>query len=358
MIIYWFIFFYLVFANFITSYKNYISKLFFYFTVIFIFLFVGFRYKVGADWYNYLHFYKSHKYTNLESIFIGGDPAYNFLNYISHFFNYYDTFFVNAVCGFIALFFLMKSALNIEKYWLVLLIYFPYHILVVSMNYTRQAVAISISLWAFCKLLENKIIQFIFLIILAALFHKTAIALLLFLPVIIFANSQSYKNLNIAYSGLSLILLFIIIYYFSVQEANIYLQGNEGVSSKGFFVRWTSHLIPLFLLYKFNYLFKKQTYYPVILYFCILVIFMLPLGIFFSTLADRFNLYMIFFDLFVICKVFSNSSRIDKIYLLNMLVLFYTIQMYLWFFQGHWAVKSWVPYQNYISNHLFNMVFL
>lgn len=358
MVIYWIIWFYLCLCNFFSSYKSDLGRVVLIITCLFLFLFIGFRYKVGVDWYNYLHFYESSKYSGLKFIFIEGDPAYNILNYIGHFFNYYDTFFVNAVCGFIVLFFLMKSALKLEKYWLVLLIYFPYHILVVSMNYTRQAVAISISLWAFFKLLENKFIQFIFLIVLAALFHKTAIALLLFLPVIIFSNLEKYKNLNVFYFSLSLILLFIIIYYFSEKEANIYLQGNDSMSSKGFFVRWTFHLIPLFLFYKFNYLFKKQTYYPVILYFCILVIFMLPLGIFFSTLADRFNLYMIFFDLFVICNVFSNLSRIDKIYFLNILILFYTIQMYLWFFQGNWAVKAWVPYQNYISNYFFNMVFL
>lgn len=358
MIIYWLFFLYLIAINFVASYKSYISKMVFYFTIFFIFLFVGFRYKVGADWYNYLYFYESSKYYSLNSIFSGGDPAYNFLNYISHFLNYPDNIFVNAFCSFLVLVFLAKTALKLEKYWLVLLIYFPYHILVVSMNYSRQAVAISISLWAFCKLLENRFIQYAFLILLASLFHKTAICLLLFLPLILFIKFQIYKNLSVLYIGLSLIFLCILIYYFSAQETNIYLQGNEEISSKGFFIRWTFHLIPLFLFYKFYHFFKKQIYYPVIQYFCILIFFILPLGMFFSTMADRFNLYMIFFDLFVVCNIFGYLSRVAKIYLLSILIIFYLLQMYLWFFQGDWAIKSWIPYQNYISNYLLDKVFL
>ncbi|NNH79046.1 EpsG family protein [Acinetobacter sp. ANC 5380] len=357
MVIYWVIWFYLCLCNIFSSYKNGLGKVILIITFLFLFIFIGFRYKVGADWYNYLFFYELNKDTDLKSIILGSDPAYNILSYMGRVFGYQDTFFVNAICGFLVLFFLLKSALKLEKYWLVLLVYFPYHLLVVSMNYNRQAVAISISLWAFCRLLESRFIQFTFLIILAALFHKTAIALLMFLPILTFTKFQKSKVLNVFYIGVSLILLSIIISYSSLQETNIYLIGNEKINSKGFFIRWTYHLIPLFLFYKYHYFFKKQNYYPMIRYFCILVLFMLPLGIGFSTLADRFNLYLIFFDLFVICTIFSYLSRTNKIFLLMALISFYTMQMYLWFFHGVWSVKSWIPYQNYISNYLFNWVF-
>ncbi|NNG81648.1 EpsG family protein [Acinetobacter sp. ANC 5378] len=357
MVIYWLIWFYLCLCNMLSSYKNNVGKVFLIITFLFLFIFIGFRYKVGVDWYSYLLFYELTKYTDLKSIILGVDPAYNILNYIGNILGYQDTFFVNAICGFLALFFLMKTTLKLEKYWLALLIYFPYHLLVVSMNYNRQAVAISISLWAFCKLLERRFIQFSFLIIFAALFHKTAISLLLFLPILLYTKFQQFKILNIFYIVVSLILLSIIIYYSSFQDTNVYLQGNEDMNSKGFFIRWTYHLIPLFLFYKYNYFFKKQSYYPVIHYFCILVLFMLPLGIGFSTLADRFNLYLIFFDLFVICTIFSYLSKVNKIFLLMVLILFYTMQMYLWFFHGYWAIKAWIPYQNYIYNYLFNSVF-
>ena len=357
MVIYWVIWFYLCLCNIFSSYKNGFGKVILIITFLFLFVFIGFRYQVGADWYNYLFFYELGKDTDLKLILLGSDPAYKILNYLGHVFGYQDTFFVNAICGFLVLFFLLKSALKLEKYWLVLLICFPYYLLVVSMNYNRQAVAISISLWAFCRLLESRFIQFTFLIILAALFHKTAIALLFFLPILISTKFQYSKFFNIFYIGISLILISIIIYYSSLQDTNIYLQGNENINSKGFFVRWIYHLIPLLLFYKYNYFFKKQSYYPIIRYFCILVLFILPLGIIFSTLADRFNLYLIFFDLFVICTIFSNLSRTNKIFLLFTLIAFYTLQMYLWFFHGVWSVKAWIPYQNYISNYLSNWVF-
>ena len=202
MIIYWVIWFYLCLCNIFYSY-NVWGRIVLIITFLFLFLFIGFRYNVGVDWYNYLFFYELTKYTDLKSVFLGSDPAYNILNYIGHIFGYQDTFFVNAICSFLVLFFLIKTALKLENYWLVLLIYFPYHLLVVSMNYSRQAVAISISLWAFCKLLESRFIQFSFLIILATLFHKTAITLLLFLPIFLSANFHQYKIINIFYIGIS-----------------------------------------------------------------------------------------------------------------------------------------------------------
>ncbi len=344
-------------ANLIGSYKNYTSKIIFYFTIVFIFLFVSFRYEVGADWGNYLFWYEYSSKQSLREIIHGSDPAYNLLNYLSNYLGYSDTILVNTISSFLVLFFLTKTALKLEKYWLVILVYFPYHLLVVSMNYNRQAVAISISLWAFCKLLENKFFQFTFLIFLAALFHQTAITLLLFLPVLLSIKFQLSKVFNIFYIIISLILLLGLLYYFSSSNVNMYLQGNEDMSSKGFFVRWLYHLIPIFLFYKYNFIFKEHRSYPVIRYFSILVLFILPLGMIFSTLSDRFNLYLIFFDLFVICTVFDYLTNKNKIVFLGALILFYTLQMYIWFFYGEWAVKAWIPYKNYISNYLFNNVF-
>lgn len=357
MIIYWLLWVGLCLANIFSSYRGENEKLFFYFTALIFFLFIGFRYQVGGDWYNYLYFYDLIKYSDLKSIFLGGDPAYNLLNYWGNKLGFTDTILVNAICGFLVIYFLSRLALNLKNYWLVFLVYFPYHLIVVSAGYTRQSVAIAACTYSIFQLFEKKLLNFFILVVFAALFHKTAIIFLIFYPILILNKIKNYKILCDIYLLLSFIILVVFLYYFSLQDENIYLQGNEEISSKGFFIRWLYHLIPLFIFYKYKNNYKSQLYYPLINYFGYLVLFMFPLGVFFSTLADRFNLYLIFFDIFILCTAFNFFTEKSKKMLLMMLVLFYSIQMFLWFFYGEWAMKAWVPYQNYISNYLLHSVF-
>lgn len=357
MIIYWITWFYICFCNIFIASKNKFSKLFFVLTSIYLFVFVGFRYQVGGDWGNYLYFYNQAYGKTLTEVISLGDPAYNFLNFLGNYLEIPDTILVNAICGFLVLYYLTKSALQFRLFWLVFLIYFPYHLMVVSNGYTRQAVAIAISLWAFCRLFENKVLSFIIFILFASLFHKTAIILLVFLPIYIFFSNRKFKVWGDLYVFISFFVILALLYYFSSLEANIYLSGNEEMYSKGFFLRWSYHLIPLFVFYKYNYIFKQQRYYFLIRYYALLVLFILPTGVFFSTLADRFNLYLIFFDIFTLCISFSYFSEKIKQLFLFVLILFYSIQMFIWLFFGEWAIRSWIPYQNYITNYLSSSVF-
>ena len=55
MTIYYIIFFYLIFLFFLDTSLKKIEGVFLYFLTFFLFsLFVGFRYEVGGDWFNYL----------------------------------------------------------------------------------------------------------------------------------------------------------------------------------------------------------------------------------------------------------------------------------------------------------------
>lgn len=358
MIIYWITWFYICFCNIFIASKNKFSKLFFVLTSIYLFVFVGFRYQVGGDWYNYIYFYDLTRYSSLNAVILGGDPGYNLLNFLGNSLGYSDTIFVNVVCAFLILLFLTKLALKLKAFWLFFLVYYPYHIVVVSNGYTRQAVAISICLWGVYKLLQNKRKKFIFFILLAAMFHKTAIVFFLLFPVVfLYYIKNNLKYLMAIYSFFSFILIVFLLNFLGMQESNIYLQGNEEMSSKGFFVRWTYHVIPLIIFYKYNNFFKTYYYYPILQYLSFLILLLFPLGFVFSTLADRFNLYLIFFDVFVLCSSFFYISEYEKRLLVAVLIVFYSLQMFIWFFYGEWAMKAWVPYKNYITNYLFNSVF-
>ncbi|MFH3639566.1 EpsG family protein, partial [Acinetobacter baumannii] len=87
---------------------------------------------------------------------------------------------VNLCSSALVCFFLFITFIRLKKYWLCLLIYYPYHILAVSLGYTRQSIAVAILLYAFLKLIQNDRNKFLFFLLLAACFHKTAIIFILF----------------------------------------------------------------------------------------------------------------------------------------------------------------------------------
>lgn len=356
MLIYWFIWFWICTITLfsLNNVKKIEWKLLFFFTMFFLIFFVGLRYEVGGDWNNYLMIYE--KYENFSEVLASRDLGYSLLNYASNVLGISDTILVNLICSLFVIICLHFFAKKFENYWLILLCYFPYHLLVVSTGYTRQSVAIAFSLLFFYFLSSKKIFKSLIFLFLAFSFHNTAIVLLLFLPIVFFNKTGKYEViLNNVYLMLSLIMLFLLAGYFSVTSDNIYLKDD--MQSSGFVLRWVSHLIPLFLyLYLPNE--KIGGHILNILKYGLFVVFFLAIiGFFYSTLADRFNLYLIFFDLMVISYIFSSLTNIKKLILILTLILFYTTSMSIWMFYGEWASKAWIPYQNYITNYLLERVF-
>lgn len=358
MFIYWVVWFFLCFSTFINQYKSPLNKIFLSLFIVFLILFVGLRFQVGADWYTYLLFYERYNYIDLKDVIFGMEPGYYLLNYIGNYLGFADTVFVNFICAAILFFFLFIFSIKLKKYWLVLLICYPYFILVVSMGYTRQSVAIAIALWAFYLLSENKNIKFITFILLAFLFHKTAILLLIFLPIYYLKNE---KVLSYLYCFLSMLILLFSLRYLTLNEESIYLGNSDvSVSSTGVIVRFTYHLIPLFCYIIFRKDLcnseNKRMFILLMDYTCYLIVFLLFLSFYFSTLVDRFNLYLIFFDIFSLISVSLLLNRNKQIILITVLILFYSFHMYVWFFYGNYAMKSWIPYSNYITNYLVDFV--
>lgn len=356
MTIYWVIWIWIVFANFIFLYdERNRSKFLFLVTMFFIFIFIGFRYKVGADWGSYLEIYE--KYTDIEvaDVLTSKEVGYNILNYYGNLLGYNDTIFVNIICALFVIFFFSAFALNIRKYWLALLVYFPYHILVVSTGYTRQSVAIAISLLAFYFLLKNRAFFFLLLCFFASLFHISVIILVVFYLLTWFLPFKQRNFIFYLCLIMSVFFLYTIlnIYAYQMYE-NIYLQ-NE-VSSKGVFFRWSNHVIPLFIYYKIRKYMVDWIERAVMDSLCVAIFFILFVGFLFSTISDRFNLYLVFFDVYVLFYAYCIFSSKNRMLLVFILSFYYTCFIIAWFSLGDYA-SSWVPYSNYISNYLFDSVF-
>ncbi|EOG9703666.1 EpsG family protein [Acinetobacter baumannii] len=353
MNIYILIWFFIVAINFISNYKTYINKIFFLLFFLFLFVFIGLRFKVGGDWDNYLVLYENFKYLNFKEALFFFEPGYSLLNILGNFLQIKDIWFVNLCSSALVCIFLFITFIKLEKYWLCLLIYYPYHILAVSLGYTRQSIAVAILLYAFLKLLQNNKIKFLIFLLIAACFHKTAIIFILFYPLLFIKGK---KVLIILYEIFSLILITLILYISSLNESTVYT--SEELNSSGVFLRLSLHIIPVisyFLLR--NKVFKLDKSYLFLDYFVLLIFYCFCLSFLFSTLADRFNLYLIFFDIYVLVAFYHNLLIINRKILIFILTLFFTSFIYIWMLNSVLVAKAWLPYQNYLIDYLLTYVF-
>lgn len=353
MNIYILIWFFIVAINFISNYKTYINKIFFLLFFLFLFVFIGLRFKVGGDWDNYLVLYENFKYLNFKEALFFFEPGYSLFNILGNFLQIKDIWFVNLCSSALVCIFLFITFIKLEKYWLCLLIYYPYHILAVSLGYTRQSIAVAILLYAFLKLLQNNKIKFLIFLLIAVCFHKTAIIFILFYPLLFIKGK---KVLIILYEIFSLILITLILYISSLNESTVYT--SEELNSSGVFLRLSLHIIPVisyFLLR--NKVFKLDKSYLFLDYFVLLIFYCFCLSFLFSTLADRFNLYLIFFDIYVLVAFYHNLLIINRKILIFILTLFFTSFIYIWMLNSVLVAIAWLPYQNYLIDYLLTYVF-
>lgn len=345
------------FFSFFSSKKSEV-KLLFLFLLFFLFLMTGLRFEVGADWDNYLQIYGFFKNLNFPDSLVITDPSYGSLNYISQKLGLSDTILVNFSCAlvfYICFYFICNKMVN---YWLPLLVSFPYLILVVSMGFTRQSVAIALVILAFKCALESKYWKLIFLSLFAISFHKSAIIIFMLYPFFLMSsNFFSNKWVFYSYAFFSFLAMSALVYLSSISGENMYTNQSGVVSSSGAIFRIIVHFLPLvfYVIYHSKIKLILKDNFRAFDYLALLIIFTLVMAIPFSTLADRFNLYLIIFDIFVFSTLFGYLNNFNRSVMVGSIIILNTLMIIIWLSFGAWS-HAWLPYQNYIFNYLMESV--
>lgn len=211
---------------------------------LFTALMIGFRYGVGGDWGSYENILYEIKngVANTRS----ADPGYTYLNVLTASLGL-GLWFVDLVCAILFTWGLVKFARRQPNPWLVMLVSVPYLIIVVAMGYTRQAVAIGFILAGLADFEKGSIIEFIIYMVLAAAFHKSAVAVF---PLVALTRSRN------RFVTFGIIALSGVIVYYAFVEAAVdklmlnYVQGEY--ESSGAWIRIGMNIPPavFFLLYK------------------------------------------------------------------------------------------------------------
>jgi hypothetical protein len=313
---------------------------------LFVALMIGLRFEVGGDWLNYIEIYDEIRHNKLADVLFYQDPGYTLLNWVAQQIGA-GIWFVNLSCAVLFTWGLVKFARQQPNPWLVLVVAVPYFVIVVGMGYTRQAVAIAILLAGLATIHKHSIFRFGLYVVLAALFHKSAIVIL---PLVGLSVVQKRGP-----AALLILLLGIVLYYALLQSSVDRLISNYEVAayeSEGAGVRIAMNVVPAFVFLLFSKRFglspAEEKLWRMFSYAALgslALLFVLES----STAVDRVALYLIPLQLFVLSRLaYAFPVKGGANGQLALLVIAYSAAVqFVWLNYAKHA-QFWIPYKAYL----------
>lgn len=205
-------------------------------------LFSGLRnWAVGSDTYQYFYLFDSVKYESWKDLinsfinFSGKDPFYKIFE---KFFQIFSDSYQLYLCLVALIFmislgnFIYKNTNRISHAILAFIIYMGYFYGFFSITGIRQTLATAFLLWSFEFIKQRKLVPFLLLVLVASLFHITA---LVFLPLYFIANIKKTKLLFVlSLISFPFVMVFknvlapLLVNYFGVEDRfGVYAEQYE-----------------------------------------------------------------------------------------------------------------------------------
>jgi hypothetical protein len=171
-------------------------------------LFIGLRFRVGADWDSYDMLFITVNQTELGDASLLSDPAYSLLNWVVGLMGG-DIWWVNLVCAILFSGALMAFCMSLPLPGVALLSATPSLIIVIAMGFTRQACSIACIMMAIRAYHGSFNLKWLLWLALGMAFHKSAIFAL---PIFMLSASRNRTtNLLIgAAFGVVMIVAFVL----------------------------------------------------------------------------------------------------------------------------------------------------
>jgi len=353
MIFYFLIFLYPVIAYFFLSNQGrHVDNLAFTFFGFILIIFIGLRYEVGGDWEVYEHI--NTLYRGVEGLSFGdlfqfkyltGDFGYILFNWIGFNFGYGVTT-TNLLVAIVFVVTLFKFANYTQNRWLALIVSVPYMITVVSMGYTRQSAALGLVMVAYILINKNKLFYFFFTILIAGLFHTSALIIGLLGILIRFdKNGSFFKKLFFV------IVLSILAMYFSnyIDSRILHYISNPHTTSSGAMYRIFLSVVAVIIFFYFKKDFAQKFNDAS---FWNLFSWLIILSLFFvfnlSVVVDRLAVYALPIQMIVFSRLPLLIEDINlRLFSVFSVILLYFLVHFLWLYFGIHTVY-WLPYKNFL----------
>ncbi|UDM73875.1 EpsG family protein [Vagococcus fluvialis] len=316
------------------------SKLFKILGLLLLFAFLAFRFDNGWD---YMAYYNTIQFNMLTNIVDRGELLTILFVDISQNLKLPFLFFIlNAV---IQIFCIGKVLIknDFHIFWLGIFLYISFPLFYLnSFSVIRMFTAVSILFFSYEYLYKNKYLKFILLVVVAALFHKSAIIGMLFI-IIPFINKVRINNLWFIFSIPLIRFLAFAITTKKFPEYLVYFERSSNQEgTKAIIV-----FILIFILLVFcNSIIKKDDYF----YFQskIFSIGMMIYITFFGlgTLSHRFSLFGTITSLVIVGKLIELSPKKYKFIIIFIYILL-CLSMYI--FTIKIGQETYIPYKTIFS---------
>ncbi|PTB88134.1 hypothetical protein C9925_00270 [cyanobacterium G8-9] len=299
-------------------------------------IFIGWRHQVGGDWYNYLRRFQQIADLSFSKTLEKSDPGYQFIVYMMNDWglSIYAVNFLSAILFVTGLIVFLRKELNP---WLGLTVAIPYLIIVVSMGYTRQGVAVGLVMWGLASLERKNFIRFLIFTTLAASFHKSAVIMIAF-GMFTQGKGKLFKAIAVLAAGIGIWLSFV----------------EEEMKSQGALIRVILNFIPALFLFtfrkKWKTYFNDYTLWKMVSVASIISVIAVPFA---STAVDRIALYFIPIQIVVYARLpFLAKEKLAPKTTTILIVLFYGLVLFVWLHYASYAY-AWVPYHNMLFVDMF-----
>ncbi|TSB48566.1 EpsG family protein [Alkalicoccobacillus porphyridii] len=329
MLFYWFNLFFIILLSIISiTGKQKVYKIIHWIMFVQLYLIIALRdFSVGSDTYNYIWWFERAKeFAFWDFQYSRHEPGYLFINKIFSFIQEPQLFV--AIIGIIPLFIIFKFIANESKMaWLSVYLFITLGFYSDLFNLFRQMLALSCILVSYKYLNQNKSIKFVITILIASLFHISALGFI----IVYFVKKYkpSFKMLYLYFiAGLGLFILGKPIINFMI--SNFATRSNIEVSSQGGF----SLLGVLIITLVFGLIFKKNDLEfnakSNILFNILSVAIMVQILALNFSLFTRVTSYFMFFMIIFIPEILNSiKDKSLKVFSVIMVILFAALYYYL-----------------------------
>lgn len=302
-----------------------------------LFCFTAFRYDVGWD---YMAYYNTIEYNAITNIISNGEYFNISLIEISRTLNQTNLyFFVNALILF---YMIVKTIKNYSKdAWLSLIFFIGYPLFYLnSLSVIRLFSALAISFYGFKYIREHKFFRYVITILIASMFHKSAIISIIF-----------YFLKDIKFKTYKLVLILIMLPVISTLINNVvvmffpryagyteFTTGQEG--TKAIVVFLAIGVISLLLRKKIT-----KNDYTANIYYNLFYVGLCIYLMFFNqgTMGHRLSLYGTIYSLLLVPHLVSLFNNKKERMFFNVLVYVFCILAFL--FTIYVGAETYIPYK-------------
>lgn len=308
-------------------------------------LMIGLRWEIGPDWVAYSDIYNYTKLYSFTQAATHQDPGFMVLNWLLH--QVSAPFWVlNLICGIVFVAGLTAFSRRQPNPWLAFLVAFPYLVIVVAMSGDRQSVALGLLFFALNAFERERLLSFVLLIVVAALFHGS---ILLILPLCLLSYTRN---------GLQRALLLAAVaalgFYYFRDVFGIYARrySSEKIQSTGVAYRLAMNGMSALIFIIFQRRFAFETHLTKL--WRNISLATLSLGLLLvvfpsSTAIDRFLLYLFPLQFVVLSRVpkilTANQQAASQI---TFLVIGYAALVQVTFLVFGTFASYYIPYRSII----------